>query len=195
MQLQNTFYYARYVNGILDDILFNWFHFGGSDTITERCWLPCHFHHHHQHIVCMYAFDFRCFITSSTLYNFFFTHNYIYQFLQFHSHVMVDSCVSALLLLQTKKKKKKTHISCYTPQTPYTHRFMHEFCIVDSTLLYIVHILSDACLSCSFFTLCMVIITQHIATCGMSEGGKRCVSMCMCGIFDFDTKDETKFDG
>lgn len=77
MQLQNTFYYVRFVNGILDDIIrIEPIHCGS----VNWCWLQW------MRWCCMLSiFDV------SSHHNNFSLHTFL-QFLPFHSYVMVDSC-------------------------------------------------------------------------------------------------------
>lgn len=137
---------------------FNWIHFGGSDTrkhsITGyRATFAHHHHYYHRcHVVwCVHAccrfsmFHHIIYIIS--------LHTHIYQFLQFHSHVMVDSCVSALLLLQTKVKIYIIH----TANTIHRDSCMNFALSTNLRPPEYSTILSDASLSCSFFTLCIVI--------------------------------------
>lgn len=150
MQLQNIFYYVRNVNGILDDVLFQLDPFWWErHPKAQRYWLPCHFRTSPSllpslprcvHECCRFSmFHHIIYIIS--------LHTHIYQFLQFHSHVMVDSCVSALLLLQTKVKIYIIH----TANTIHRDSCMNFALSTNLPPPEYSTILSDASLSCSHF--------------------------------------------
>lgn len=132
MQLQNIFYYVRYVYRILDDILFqlnpfSWERYDSSAEVVSVLLLPSPSslpQPHCMHACCRFSmFHHIVYIISLQ------THTFSYLPISAISFTYYGWFVrsSSLLPLQTK-------IKIYILNTANTtHRFMHEFRIVDES--------------------------------------------------------------